>query len=871
MRSGGVFAPVVSVQSDWSTWTQGLPVHGVGLRIVTSPVVRDDDGARHRRVALEALGYSVLDAAHRCSPVERRGWLHRHVALMVDAALCDAGRAWLRDLSLASPRAHLVVVPGVRADDTIARERASVWTDWGTALDERWVDDVRRVRSRSKLAGGRTAASLAWLGAAARAAARRSDERAYADALCVFGRAVLQWGGARDLPRLRCMCREAVARLTLTGPRSRVVALAADVMCRLGDLEPAAAWLCGVAVECHLCDLDVPPWIFAQQADLAIWEGRWDDAIAALALWPAHSDDARGRAALIGWLRDDDPVLQRGQPDVCVDAPSEREWGTVAALLVAAHQNNRAGVLARVEAAERARATPWPRAAAVEALRRVGLDGDAAGVVARWRRHNNLAPLEAALVAHLAGEPSSVAAVITRAGAHGIQRWGRRRGHMSMWGGVSALLDTVNSADNDRGAVRLGSRWVRTHTGTPHVVTIAAETGQVLVAEPEGAAPGDDDVRVPIRQGGVTIGWVVAGRRARDVEELAGCLRALAAAAAPAVRACLDAALLAQSGDSLAGDLLGRSPAMVALRAAIARAAPTTFPVLIEGESGVGKELVARALHRASPRRDRRLAAINCAALTDELFEAEVFGHTRGAFTGAVGPRTGLFEDAHQGTVFLDEVGELSPRAQAKLLRVLQEREVRRLGDNHTRAIDVRVVSATNRPLAAAVAGGGYREDLLFRLAVVRVSVPPLRERVEDVPLLAQTFWATTTRHRPTRAWLGPDALAALCRYRWPGNVRELQNVIAGLVLAAPDRGRVTARQVASVLAARDAAEPEALSLDAARRALDRRLVTAALARHAGCRAAAARDLGVSRQGLGKLMVRLEVPGRGVATDHDLR
>ncbi len=516
--------------------------------------------------------------------------------------------------------------------------------------------------------------------------------------------------------------------MTQVESRSRVIALAAHVMCRLGELEVAAAWLSGVVVECRLSDLDVPPWILAQQAELT--------------------------------------------------------------------------------------------------------------------------PREAPFAAQLAG---------------------RRREEMSMWGGVSALLDTVNSAENDRAALRLGSRWVRTHTGTPHVVTLAAETGQVLSAEPEGAVPGEDDIRAPIRQGGVTIGWVVAGRRARDGEELNGCLRALAAAAAPAVRACLDAALMARAGDGMADDLIGRSPAMVTLRAAIARAAPTTFPVLIEGESGVGKELVAQALHRASPRRDRRLAAINCAALTDELFEAEVFGHTRGAFTGAVGPRTGLFEDAHQGTVFLDEVGELSPRAQAKLLRVLQEGAIRRVGENQSRPVDVRVVSATNRPLAAAVSAGGYREDLLFRLSVVRLCVPPLRDRIEDLPMLAQTFWVKTTRHRPTRAWLGPDALAALCRYRWPGNVRELQNVIAGLVLAAPDRGRVTARHVAAVLTAQDAGEPDALSLDEARRALDRRLVTTALARHAGCRAAAARDLGVSRQGLGKLMARLDVPAHGVATDHDLR
>jgi len=853
------------VQHTWTNWARSLPVDGVGLRVVTSPEVVDGEGAHERRASLEALGYSVLDATHCCAPDERRGWLHRHVALVVELALTNVGRAWIRDLSLTSPRAHLVVVPDECTRDTVARERAPAWEEWTAS------GDVRRVRSRGHLARGRADVALAWLAAAVGAAARRSDPGLHADALWDYGRAALRWGVARDLSRVRAMCAEALPWMSQLGPRSRVVALAADVMCRLGDLESAAAWLCGVMVECQLSDLDVPPWISTQVADRAMWEGRWDAAANAVAQLPPTSEDAVGRLALLGWLREDSGTLTRLERNAPVKAPAAGAWATVASLVIAAHQNRASRVLALVESAERDRAVPWARAAAVDALRRVGCEAEASAVLDRWRRQEGLVPLEAALAAQLAGESAAVGAVIARTGAHGLRRWGRRRQHMSIWGGVSALLDTVNSAENDRSALRLGSRWVRTHTGTPHVVTLAASTGQVLTADPEGAVPGEDDVRVPIRQGGVTIGWVVAARRARDVDELHGCLRALAAACAPAVRACLDAALLAQSGDSLSGDLLGRSPVMAALRAAIARAAPTTFPVLIEGESGVGKELVAQALHRASPRRDRRLAAINCAALTDELFEAEVFGHTRGAFTGAVGPRAGLFEDAHQGTVFLDEVGELSPRAQAKLLRVLQEREVRRLGDNHARAVDVRVVSATNRPLAAAVAAGGYREDLLFRLAVVRLCVPPLRDRIEDVPLLAQTFWAAATKHRPTRAWLGPDALAALCRHRWPGNVRELQNVMAGLVLAAADRGRVTARHVAAVLAVQDATDSDALSLESARRALDRRLVTTALARHAGCRAAAARDLGVSRQGLGKLMARLDVRVPGVATDHDLR
>ncbi len=490
----------------------------------------------------------------------------------------------------------------------------------------------------------------------------------------------------------------------------------------------------------------------------------------------------------------------------------------------------------------------------------------------RWleARAIQASPLAQLARAALADDPAAPAAAV-RVGAQGIAGWCRRRAAMGIWGGVSALLDEINGADDDLDALRRGVRWVRAHTGTARVVVLEAAADTPLWADPDGSVPGPDDLRAPVRQAGVTIAWVAADPRARDREELAGAVRALASACAPAVRARLDAVRLAAGGDTLAAELVGRSPAMTALRTSIARVASTAFPVLIEGESGAGKELVARAVHRLSARRDRRFAAINCAALTDELFDAEVFGHTRGAFTGAVGGRVGLFEDAHQGTLFLDEVAELSARAQAKLLRVLQDGEVRRVGDNHGRAVDVRIVAATNRPLAAAAAAGQFREDLVFRLAVVRLAVPPLRERIEDIPALALTCWAAAVRHRDTRAWLGPDALAALCRHAWPGNVRELQNVIAGLVVAAPLRGRVTARHVAEVLRVSEPGAAPIEPLDTARRRAERTAVCAALARHGGCRTQAARDLGVTRQGLGKLMARLGVSAPEVASRAALR
>jgi transcriptional regulator with PAS, ATPase and Fis domain len=209
--------------------------------------------------------------------------------------------------------------------------------------------------------------------------------------------------------------------------------------------------------------------------------------------------------------------------------------------------------------------------------------------------------------------------------------------------------------------------------------------------------------------------------------------------------------------------------------------------------------------------------------------------------------------------VFLDEVGDLSARAQAKLLRALQEREVRRVGENRPRRIDVRVIAATNVPLVEAVRAGRFRQDLLFRLAVVRIQLPPLRDRLEDVRALATTFWTHTAAEAGKRSRLGSDALAALCRYSWPGNVRELQNVIAAIAVAAPARGQVPARLVAQQLAA-DASTPEPdTRLEVVRHRSERLAVARALARHGGRRTAAARELGLSRQGLAKAMRRLKL------------
>jgi transcriptional regulator with AAA-type ATPase domain len=305
-------------------------------------------------------------------------------------------------------------------------------------------------------------------------------------------------------------------------------------------------------------------------------------------------------------------------------------------------------------------------------------------------------------------------------------------------------------------------------------------------------------------------------------------------------------------------DLVGVSPAIEDVRKAIARAANAPFTVLLEGESGSGKELVARAIHRAGCRRDRRFCALNCAAMPEDLVDAELFGHAKGAFTGAAMERLGLFESADGGTVFLDEVGELSSRAQAKVLRVLQEGEIRRIGENFTRSFDARLIAATNRSLRAEVDAGRFRQDLLYRLDVIRVNVPPLRERVEDIPLLAARFWRQSAERMGSKAVLARSAVSALARYDWPGNVRELQNVLMALVVSVPLRGVVGAGDLPAAIA-RAAQVTAHESLESARLKFEERFVRAALARAAGHRGRAAAALGLSRQGLAKLMQRLNL------------
>ena len=235
-------------------------------------------------------------------------------------------------------------------------------------------------------------------------------------------------------------------------------------------------------------------------------------------------------------------------------------------------------------------------------------------------------------------------------------------------------------------------------------------------------------------------------------------------------------------------DLVGNSAAIHQVFARIRKAAPTNATVLIRGESGVGKELVAREVHRLSSRADESYVSVNCAAIPEELIESELFGHEKGSFTGATERQIGKFEMAHKGTIFLDEIGDMSARAQAKVLRVLQEGEVERIGSQKTIKVDVRVIAATNKNLEDAITNGSFREDLFFRLSVIDIEVPPLRHRLDDVPAIAAHFVArSAAQHGISVKRISPEFAAALQRREWRGNVRELRNVIDRLMILVED------------------------------------------------------------------------------------
>jgi two-component system, NtrC family, response regulator AtoC len=377
-------------------------------------------------------------------------------------------------------------------------------------------------------------------------------------------------------------------------------------------------------------------------------------------------------------------------------------------------------------------------------------------------------------------------------------------------------------------------RAYRQGGGTALVIMMSAYGGEdaALAAMKEGAY---DYIPKPFRPDEV----VLTLRKAEERERLGRTV----------------AGLRAQLEDAVAGGpetraLVVESAAMRAALDVVARVAEHRTTVLITGESGTGKELIARAIHRASPRAGAAFVAINCAAIPESLLESELFGHVRGAFTGAAGDKVGLFEQASGGTLLLDEIGELPQPLQAKLLRALQDGEIRRVGDQRSRRVDVRVLAATARDLAAEAAAGRFREDLYYRLNVVTIHLPPLRERVEDIAPLARHFAAGLERRLGRRVTLSPAAVAWLERQPWRGNVRELEHAIERAAVLTEKPGLEPA-DLTPAVSPRPAAEPahsreDETTLREVVETAEREAITRALAACDGNRRAAAKHLGVS-------------------------
>ena len=321
--------------------------------------------------------------------------------------------------------------------------------------------------------------------------------------------------------------------------------------------------------------------------------------------------------------------------------------------------------------------------------------------------------------------------------------------------------------------------------------------------------------------------------------------------------------------------IIGKSRPMKLLFQLLETVAATNSTILITGETGTGKEVVARAIHHSSPRRLHRFVALNCSAIPETLLEAELFGHVRGAFTGAVGNRQGRMEQANKGTLFLDEVGTMSAALQMKLLRVLQEREFERVGDSNTIKVDVRIIAATNSDLGRMVAGGQFREDLFYRLNVIPVQLPLLRERKEDVPLLVQHFLgkfqaersATGDRHSAEPLTVSQECMRRLMAYQWPGNVRQLENAVERAVAFAAGRAQIDVSDLPTEI--QQAQEPSApassvtlpedgVDLDAYIASIERQLIERSLERTGGNKGQAARLLSLKRTTLVEKLKRLE-------------
>jgi DNA-binding NtrC family response regulator/tetratricopeptide (TPR) repeat protein len=808
-----------------------------GLRAAEQPGIYGEHPQSATAVSVRTHSYGRDDIDRWCQKIEaakrliaRGRHAHGERLLRQSTAALSRRNAWTHAAQGSLELASLLLRRGrSQAADRILRESAG-W--FRRAGDESHLTDVLLLAATASLDLARLDQAEASAGAAATAARTRGDDRRWARASLVLAR-TLTW---------RARYSEADAILRSISSSSHAV-------------ETIAARTLEAAVAIGLGDI-----------------GRAvSRAIEALAAARKEADaNLIGRAAKSAALA----YLAAG------DLPAVE--GAVMSSVAAAREERNPLLAAK------------SRLILAEGLRRAGRPAAAHNVLSRIGRipKDHLPPIlraRSVLLQDLLSATTDLDAIVQRhVAATGL-------GGLALYGPVplsanrtmsdptiATIIDILNlcqASDDERTVMEEVCRRMRARLHATATAIVADEDGRLatlsadggrmeltsagravesdLMLQPQRSADGIE-AAIPIRSGGRAIGAFCArwsGGTPYDLGFAPALMTAVAAAIAPLV-----ATLVARSrrlGAPPMTAILGSSAVMADVRRGIERAAAAPFAVLIHGESGCGKELVARALHASGPRRQRALCTLNCAALPDELIEAELFGHARGAFTGAVGERAGVFEEAHGGTLFLDEIGELSLRAQAKLLRVIQEGELRRVGEAQSRRIDVRIVSASNRLLHEEVAAGRFRLDLLYRLDVVSILVPPLRDRREDIPVLTEYFWREATGRVGSRATLSPAAVAALCAYSWPGNVRQLQNALAALAVRSAKRGIVTAEALGPQFCG--GCLSAASRLEEARRTFDQQFVRAALLRVGGHRARAAAELGVSRQGLTKLMSRLGI------------
>jgi DNA-binding NtrC family response regulator len=791
--------------------------------------------------------------------------------------------------------------------DGAGSPEAGSWPASGelTALRRRMDAAIRHVE------GGRHAPGERALRQAVGGLTRRCDWVHAARGGLVLASSLLKRGRPRDAQVVLAETSESATKAGQDGSMVDVAVLAGAAWTDLARLDEAESVL-GAAIEAAR-SRDEPVRTASSALALArclFWRGRYSEAdrllssieirptrdATAVRLEIAASRIAIGRGDLGGAVSRATSALDTAE---CINTPSIIAQAACGAAFAHLSVGDRVAVERDVATSVRAaRAARDPlralraRLIGAEGARRLGRCGAAATLLRRVGKMSLPPTLRArcALLTDLLSSPSPSEVVKRHASTTGLNALAlfapsatpeTAAGLRSAVDDLVEILRCCHTADEDGSVLREVCARLRSRLRAAAIGFFALDRGSVVPLATDGArieaaiveracaagqaiAPHACGERIegaaPVRYAGETLGTLVARwtlGTPHDLPRASMVLTMAATAAGPAVAAAL--ARRAQPPRPGVDELLGVSAPMAEVRQALDRAAGAPFAVLIEGESGSGKELVARALHRCSPRRDRSFCALNCAALPDDLVEAELFGHARGAFTGAFAERPGVFEEAHTGTLFLDEIGELSLRAQAKVLRTIQEGELRRVGENVSRRIDVRIVSASNRDLRQDVTAGRFRLDLLYRLDVIRITLPPLRDRREDIAILAEAFWRDVAARVGSRATLGTATIAALARYDWPGNARELQNVLAALAVRSAKRGVIPPTALGPNF---DEAPPAAWRLDDARRTFEERFVRAALVRTGGHRARAAGELGVTRQGLTKLMTRL-----GINTD----